>query len=84
MLKSNLLKMLNGILVVANLEDKDSHVLCVVSKKETFLVPLIRTSGISSAFIDPDKFDDIQYQKIADIVECMNKEKIFSHQKYLH
>ena len=74
--------MLNGILVVANLEDKDSHVLCVVSKKETFLVPLIRTSGISSAFIDPDKFDDIQYQKIADIVECMNKEKLFSMFKY--
>ena len=77
MKKENLLKALASSLTIANLAEEDAYLLCLVSKSEKLIIPLIRSKGIGSAYIDPDKFDDMQYEKLADLIECLNREKVF-------
>lgn len=82
MKKENLLKGLQGTIAVGALLEEDSYVLALCSNTENLIIPLIRKGGIGSAYIDPDQFDDSQFEKLDTIIKWINTEKIFPIFKY--
>ena len=83
MTNEQLLNALKGHLVIGELSTKDCYVLALVSKKEKLIIPLLRQDGFNSAYIDPDKYDDEQYVKLAAVIDNINSSKIFPILKYI-
>jgi len=82
MTKENLLKLLQGILVIGELEEPESYVLALVSKKQNLIIPMLRKSGVGTAYIDPTLFNDAQFEQLNTVVDTLNKERIFPIFKY--
>lgn len=83
MKKETILKNLtNGTIAMATLADKGAYLLCIVSKATSYFVPLLKKDGLGSAYLDPDKYDDAQYEQLSSLLEVFNSEKIFYTGKY--
>ena len=82
MTREKLLLALTKYLAVAQLEEEDSWLLCFVSKTRKMFIPLIKRAGIGSALIDPDQYDDAEYENLSELIESINREKIYSLPKF--
>lgn len=83
MTKDNLLKTIQENVAFATLaESDDSFLLCLISKKLNIFIPLLRSNGTGFAYIDPDLYDEAQYQGLATFITTLVKEKIFTPIKY--
>lgn len=82
MTKEKFLTALQGILAFGELKEADGFLLCLLSKKANILIPFLRKKGIGSAYIDPDLYDDAQYENISNVIDFLNRDKIFTPIKY--
>ena len=86
MTREKLLLALTKYLAVAQLEEEDSWLLCFVSKTRKMFIPLIKRAGIGSALIDPDQYDDAEYENLSELIESFpfsNKEKQILKLRYI-
>jgi len=82
MTKEKFIEGLKGLLAFGVLADTDCFVLCLVSKKDKYFIPMLRKNGVGSAYIDPAKYDDAQYENISSLINTLNTYKIFTPIKY--
>ncbi len=65
-----------GNLTLAQTEEKDNLVLFIIGKDKQFAIPFIKNEKATFAYVDPS-IDDIDYNGIDNIIEEINKGKVF-------
>lgn len=71
-----------GAIAFATLKGEETYLLCLVSKKVNYFIPLLRNKGIGSAYIDPELIDDLQYENLSSLINLLNETKILYPVKF--
>ncbi len=82
MTRETLINLLTKYFAVVQLKEEETYLLCVVSSAQKWFIPLTRKSGVGRAWIDPAVYSDEECEKISEIIEALNREKVFPISKF--